>query len=331
MPSEVPAAQRFSPIHMPGTKVSEQERAQRKTDRGWRSQYINSQPVRNHITPIRCTGEGIKQIAKLCGTSRGAVHSIVDRRTRPGVKVLPSTATKILSAAMPPTSSVMPAGGQCVSAIGLTRRLRALVADGYTPSMLSHELGIAPADGYALFGHCDYVPTAIAQAVADLFNRLEMIPGPSDRARALTHQLGWAPPLAWDEDGIDDADTHLSAAAIKHVTFPKCYHELRELGVHDKSAIARRLGVKVDSLQRQLARHRDEVAIMTWVAGATCDFTTHISMLSRIGPPNDFAADIRSRAPHRLTPRSPLSPACLPGYSAAVCQTRHHHEYQEAH
>lgn len=265
MPSEAPAPQRFSSIHMPDTLSDttgcEQEIPPRNAHGGWQSQYIDSQPIRNHITRLRRAGMGIKQIAKLCGIAPGAVQIIVDRRTGSAVKVLPSTAAKILSVAVPPTPSVMPAGTQCVSAIGTTRRLRALIAAGYTPSMLSRELGIALTNAYALFGHCDDVPPVIAQAVADLFDRLEMIPGPSDRARELAHKLAWAPPLAWDQDRIDDADTHPAPAATKHASFPERYRELRELGVHDESAIARRLGMKVDSLQRQLARYRKEVAI----------------------------------------------------------------------
>lgn len=265
MPSEAPAPQRCSSIHipdtLPNTKGCEQERGQRNAHGGWQSQYIDSRPARSHITRLRLAGMGIKQIARLCGISPGAVQIIADRRTGSAVKVLPSAAAKILSVAVPPALTVMPAGGQCVSAIGTTRRLRALVAAGYTPSMLSRELGIAPTNAYALFGHCDDVPAAIAQTVADLFDRLEMTPGPSERARALAHKLGWAPPLAWDEDSIDNADTHPAPAAAKHVSFPERYRELRELGVHDELAIARRLGMKVDSLQRQLARYREEVAI----------------------------------------------------------------------
>jgi AraC-like DNA-binding protein len=250
------------PDNESATKGYEQDRGQRKAHGGWQSQYIDSQPVRNHITRLRLAGMGIKQIARRCGISPGAVQIILDRRTGSAVKVLPSTAAKILAVAVPPAPGVIPAGRQRVSAIGTTRRLRALVAAGYTPAMLSHELGITPMNNaYELFGHRDDMPAVIAQAVADLFDRLEMTPGPSDRARALAHKLGWASPLAWDEDMIDDAAAHPSRAADKHVRFPERYRELRELGVHDELAIAGRLGMKVDSLQRQLARYREEVLV----------------------------------------------------------------------
>ena len=116
MPSEAPAPQRCSSIHipdtLPNTKGCEQERGQRNAHGGWQSQYIDSRPVRSHITRLRLAGMGIKQIARLCGISPGAVQIIADRRTGSAVKVLPSAAAKILSVAVPPALTVMPAGGQ---------------------------------------------------------------------------------------------------------------------------------------------------------------------------------------------------------------------------
>lgn len=265
MPSETLAPDHYSSIPKPDNlseiKGCEHGRGPRNAHGGWHSQYIDSRPVRHHITRLRLAGVGIKQIAKLCGISPGAVQIIVDRRTGPAVKVLPSTAAKILSVAVPSTPSAIPAGSQRVSAIGTSRRLRALVAAGYTPAMLSREVGTAPNNAYALFGHCDDVAAATAQAVADVFDRLEMVPGPSDRARALAHKLGWAPPLAWDEDTIDDTGAHPTLATDKHLRFPERYRELLDLGMRDEAAIAERLGIKVDSLQRQLARYRKEVVV----------------------------------------------------------------------
>lgn len=265
MPSAAPTPQRPSPLPLHAnafdTTPGVPRPGQRNTQGDWLSHYIDSQPVRNHITRLRVAGMGIKQIARSCGVSPGAIQLIVDRRTGLAVKVLPSTAARILAITAPSTTSDVPAATRPASALGTRRRLRALVAAGYTPSMLSHELGIAPKDAYTLFSHCDDVPAGIAQAVADLFDRLEMTPGPSDRARILAHKLRWAPPLAWDEDSIDDADCDPAPAAAKPLTFPERYRELRELGVHDELAIARRLGMKLDSLQRQLARYRQQVAL----------------------------------------------------------------------
>ncbi|WAJ48034.1 hypothetical protein OK015_28720 (plasmid) [Mycobacterium sp. Aquia_216] len=265
MPSAAPTPQR--PLPLPphanafDTTSGVSGHGQRKDHGDWLSHYIDSEPVRNHITRLRVAGMEIKHIARSCGISPGAIELIVDRRTGAAVKVLRSTAAKILAVTAPSATDDVPVATRPASALGTRRRVRALVAAGYTPSMLSHELGITPKNTYTLFSHCDEVPAAIAHAVADLFDRLEMTPGPSDRARILAHKLRWAPPLAWDEDSIDDPNSDPAPAATKPPTFAERYRELRELGVHDELAIARRLGMKVDSLQRQLARYRQQVAL----------------------------------------------------------------------
>lgn len=265
MPSEALTPRRSSvnPLRAKPSHAAGRQYELRHQDAGrrWESHYIDSRAVRTHISRLRLAGIGIKQIAKLCGMPPGTIQILADRRTGPTVKVLPATAAKILAIAIPTTVRITPIGGQHVSAIGTTRRLRALVAAGYPPAMVSREIGLAPCNLYALFSHCDDVPAPIAQAVADLFDRWEMTRGPSDRARALAHKLGWAPPLAWDIGTIDAADAHPAPSAAKHVSFPERYRELRELGVCDELDIARRLGMQVDSLQRQLARYREDIAV----------------------------------------------------------------------
>lgn len=231
-----------------------------KTYAHWNAQYVGAQHVRRHIAMLRQAGMPDRQIAKLCGVSPSTVQLIMDKRTGPTVRVLSSTANKILAIATPPGPQAIAADGPLTAATGTTRRLRALIAIGYTPRLLSRELGLAPRHIYALFTGGDSVPAGIAQAVAGLFDRLEMTPGPSERARELAHKLAWAPPLAWDEDSIDDDAAHPAAGGVKHASFAERYRELRDLGVHDELVIARRLGMKLDSLQRQLARHREVVA-----------------------------------------------------------------------
>lgn len=223
-------------------------------------QYVGAQCVRSHIATLRQAGMSDRQIAKLSSVSPSTVQIIMDKRTGPRVRLLSSTAAKILAVALPPTSPTAVADGAFTAAAGTARRLRALIAIGYTPHLLSRELGLASRHIYALFGERDRVPMATAQAVTGLFDRLEMTPGPSQPARGLARKLGWAPPLAWDEDSIDDPAADPAPASGTPIGFAERYRELRDLGVHDEFVIARRLGMKVDSLQRQLARHREAIA-----------------------------------------------------------------------
>lgn len=43
-----------------------------------------------------------------------------------------------------------------------------------------------------------------AAMIARIFDDLHMIPGPSKHATQFAKAKGWLPPLAWDEDTIDD-------------------------------------------------------------------------------------------------------------------------------
>ncbi|WP_205859648.1 helix-turn-helix domain-containing protein, partial [Phycicoccus flavus] len=52
--------------------------------------------------------------------------------------------------------------------------------------------------------------------VRDVYDRLSMTPGPSPETRGWAVKLGYAPPLAWDEDTIDDptATPHVPGPAV---------------------------------------------------------------------------------------------------------------------
>jgi transcriptional regulator with XRE-family HTH domain len=226
-------------------------------DRQW-SQRVDAQAVRDHIRALRCNGVGNKQLSKLIGTSHTTIQIILtgrrDRQTGPSPTVLRRTAEKILAVPIPTTPHRLVAGGQRVASLGITRRLQALVALGYSRCYLCRQLGIAATNGHKLFGNCVTVNASTARAVEALFERLQMRRGPSQRARAEAKRLGWAPPLAWDEDAIDDPAAVADICVHQRISFPDRYLELSALGLVNKQ-IAQRLGITVESLERQLYRH----------------------------------------------------------------------------
>ena len=146
-----------------------------------------------------------------------------------------------------------------LTAIGVRRRLEALAAIGYTQTDLAELLGLER--GAFAFWRLDEVPRYRWPAVARLFSRLEMRPGASDQARAHAAAHGWAPPLAWDEDTIDDPDAEPEGVP------PRGYHrrnripedfvdmvlEHRDLGHYDEE-IAAAMGLTVKALCRRLHR-----------------------------------------------------------------------------
>lgn len=96
---------------------------------------------------------------------------------------------------------------QFIRATGTIRRLQALHAIGYTFDELEQHLG-RPIDLDMITESAEAsVTVGYARAVIALYDRLSMRPqtGPrADTIRQAAMMRGWAAPLAWDDDWIDD-------------------------------------------------------------------------------------------------------------------------------
>lgn len=105
------------------------------------------------------------------------------------------------------------AGGPLiVDALGTKRRIRALMALGWTGRQIDAELGRKPTYTANLLCGPDRVNRATAASVAAVYERLSMrLPADEPdanrqviaRTRGEARRKGWAPPLAWDEIDTD--------------------------------------------------------------------------------------------------------------------------------
>ena len=222
----------------------------------WQSTFVDAEPVRRHVLALRAAGMGRRRLAALSGVSDSVIHVLIngkpERGTGPSKRIASRNAKAILAVPMPDTRHL--ADGARIDITGTTRRLRALVAIGYTQVDLSQRLGITAANSTPLFHHQRMVRAATALAVADLYDRLSMTAGPSQAARDRARRLGWAPPLAWDDDTIDDPEAKPDAGATVSVTWVDRYQELRDLGLSDRDIMAR-WNIQPQSLIRQLDRY----------------------------------------------------------------------------
>ena len=222
----------------------------------WQSTFVDAEPARRHVLALRAAGMGRRRLAALSGVSDSVIHVLVngrpERGTGPSKRIASRNAKAILAIPMPDTRTL--AGGSRVDIIGTTRRLQALVAIGYTQNDLANRLGVTAANSTPLFHAEGQVLAATALKVAELYDRLSMTAGPSQAARDRASRLKWAPPLAWDDDTIDQPDAKPNRGQKQKVSFADRYLELRDLGFRDDE-IADRFGVKPDSLERQLFRH----------------------------------------------------------------------------
>lgn len=92
-----------------------------------------------------------------------------------------------------------------VDSVGVVRRRQALAVMGYGLPELAPHFGVSPraVSNYMSRGRVHRSTLARWRQVYDL---LSMTPGPNGKARVDALRRGWVPPLAWDDDTIDDPD-----------------------------------------------------------------------------------------------------------------------------
>jgi hypothetical protein len=233
----------------------------------WRP-YVDAGPVRDHLRALAAAGIGHRRVVELAGVSSGSLSKILyggPGNRPPSRRIRPQTAEAIM-AVRPGPGQLAP--GTLVGITGTRRRAQALVATGWSQARLARELGLTAANFCGMLRR-DQVTAATARAVSDLYDRLWNQPPPehdqrariaASRARRHAEREGWAPPLAWDDNQIDDPDgraaegwrrpartTHPSAGLAEDAA------ELMRGQGYTRGHAASRLGVSVWALDRALA------------------------------------------------------------------------------
>ena len=179
-----------------------------------RSNLVDAQPARDHVRQLLKAGLTLGQIEQRSGVHRTGLRHLVgtgsDGRA-PAARVRRDTAARLLAVA---SAKVGEETNGLVDPAGTRRRLQALVATGWTQSALARRLGILPANlPKIVHGGRPAIRVATRDAVRALYDELWDQPPPTltpaeRRARtiALTFAAvkGWPPPMAWDDDLIDD-------------------------------------------------------------------------------------------------------------------------------
>lgn len=245
----------------------ERERTRQKAYGRWESQHVDAQPVRDHIHALREAGISNKRLRELTGVSVNTIQVLMTGRPErghgPTKKVLRRTADRILAVQVPQLAFTVASPGRIVPALGATRRLQALVANGYSQRELCRRLGWAwQGNATALFlGRAEYVVARRAREVADLFTQLQMVPGTDVRARNRARANGWPAPLDWDEDTIDDPDATPAAAEQDRPRMATTLDEfewLLQCG-EASDAAAKRSGVSLSTIRVYYAREGRDV------------------------------------------------------------------------
>ena len=226
---------------------------------------ISAEPVRQHLIKLAATGVGPVQVGRLAGINWQTAERI---HLGKGKTVQKRTAKAIM--AIPVGTNPSPL--KQVSGVGMRRRIRALCAIGWTVAWQAKRMGIARNQ----LEHTLEGGGALAwkdQLVRELYDELRDTPPtpttPQEKSHmagciARARRLGWAPPIAWDDDSIDNPDAkpdpgwapRPTAGRGKTVDWSAVAEDLEFLRKADviPEEAAKRLGYTQDYLQYKMQK-----------------------------------------------------------------------------
>lgn len=230
--------------------------------------YVPADRARQHVQALSEHGIGWKKAADLAGISTGTMSELLygKRGRPPSRRIRPETEAAILA-----VRPVLHARGDRsrVDGTGTRRRLQALVACGWSGAKLAARLGMRQGNFWELMRSGRPVSAATARAVTALYDELWNIPPPQEewhdkiaasRARNYARARGWVPPLAWDDDRIDDPEAAPAEGWRRPERRPTThiveeYAELARFGL-SRGLAAERLGISRKTLNKILSRAR---------------------------------------------------------------------------
>lgn len=175
---------------------------------------VDAAPVRKHVQKLFKRGWSVRAISKETGVSQSVLNVLLyGSNGKQSATVRAGTAEKLL-AFKPPFDRKNRQGTriETVNAIGSQRRLQALVTLGFSLNWLAEYAGYGRSYFKAVLA-TGTIALTTADVVSDLYERLwNKQPLPETRAQkqSVTYSKrfakanGWLPPMAWDDDQIDN-------------------------------------------------------------------------------------------------------------------------------
>lgn len=229
----------------------------RKHYTAWRATQlrgvVDAAPVRRHVKALLMCGMTHQRLSELAGVSRVSTIQPLLYENRATMRA--NTAAKLLAVPIPDSSGPGLGLSRLVRSEGTVRRLRALIAIGYRQDELQGMLRCsAPGLSLIMNGGRGLVRVGFAVDVDRVFQQCQLVPRSDVRSINRAKRLGWVPPLAWDEDTIDDPDAEpILVERSGDDDWFGTLMELRELGLSDRDA-AERMGLKLNTLASRLRR-----------------------------------------------------------------------------
>jgi hypothetical protein len=180
---------------------------------------VDPTPARLHLQNLRDFGLSVRTLGIMLGRDGAILATLVyPDHAKYAQTITRQTEQRILSLRFD-LDAVR--DGALVSNVGTARRIEALAHMGWSSEILAQRLGVGRA---AVKSYRSQSPTSprthvtieTARAIRDLYDELSMTQGPATKAAQWARKRGWLPPLAWDDDSIDDP-----AATPHDLTPPK--------------------------------------------------------------------------------------------------------------
>lgn len=177
--------------------------------------YVSAQPVRDHVNAIRATGMSAGRISERTGVGVGTLNVLLfGGHGYPPADQIRKESADILLGFWPTLDDY--ADNALISSIGTLRRTQALATMGWGGMELARRSGRFRRNALYRMRPDLRVSAYLARAVRDLYNELADQPAEqagvyttsATRARVKAARAGFAGPIAWDDDTIDDPAAH---------------------------------------------------------------------------------------------------------------------------
>lgn len=209
--------------------------------------------VVRRLRELLADGWILHRLADVLGVHRETLKAILARAEQGPTRCRYDTARRVLTARIPSRRTT----------VGTTRRVRALTCLGWTATAIARQAGVDVETVKALLrGETTNAKRVVRDAIAEVYDALSMRhPHTTGRrasataARNRAARAGWAPPLAWDDETIDDPSaTPTPAYQPSHRVDLEEAERLLQWGV-TPDAVAARLGTERRTLARAAYRH----------------------------------------------------------------------------
>lgn len=196
-----------------------------------------------HVAELNRSGWTIKGIAEKAGVSTTTVQRINSPTRRPA-RIKADVEAAVLA--------VQGSGQRYMTdAVGMVRRIRALATLGWSFRQIGERCGITQRSIVDInTGGIKNVRPETFTAICAVYDELWDKPAPDrrdgirDRMIRYARRNGWAPPLAWDDDSIDDP----AATPTIYGTEETIRRNLHAQGLSDR-AMSRELGLRPDAIR----------------------------------------------------------------------------------